>query len=433
MNSTILEDILGYVVPAIFTFILKDFFDVFLFKRKMQGYKNIAIWTIYFFIDHTIRSFSSFNTVISIIYNTIILVIVCRVLYIDSMKRIILIVLFILCLGCIAEALIGFIIIIIVGSVDNLQLWGSICSKIMLLIMLRIVKMLKFYKYKNIFSIKNWILSISLTIGSLYIINNLFLFNQNEQDNSNLERAVMSAIILLLLNVIVFKVFDLLVVYTVRQQESAIYKQQISFFEMQIIEREESLNKMRKYRHDFNNHITCIRELIDNEEYSRALEYIESIAIIDAENNLPFNGSGNTVVDALLKAKYTIASHYGILVIPTLEIPSKLPFRDSDICVIIGNSLDNAIEALKDSSIEPKRIYVEIQMRHSNLLICVKNKYEDKIMKDSLGKILTRKRDNINHGIGIKSMETVVEKYNGIMDINTCNNNFELSILLYSE
>ncbi len=293
--------------------------------------------------------------------------------------------------------------------------------------------MLKFYKYKNIFSIKNWILSISLTIGSLYIINNLFLFNQNEQNNSNLERAALSAIILLLLNVIVFKVFDLLVVYTVRQQESAIYKQQISFFEMQIIEREESLNKMRKYRHDFNNHITCIRELIDNEEYSRALEYIESIAIIDAENNLPFNGSGNTVVDALLKAKYTIASHYGILVIPTLEIPSKLPFRDSDICVIIGNSLDNAIEALKDSSIEPKRIYVEIQMKHSNFFICVQNKYEDKIRKDSLGKILTRKLDNINHGIGIKSMETVVEKYNGIMDINTCNNNFELSILLYSE
>ena len=91
MNSTILEEILGYAVPAIFIFILKDFFDAFLFKRKMQDYKNIALWIIYFFVDHTIRSFSSFNTVISMVYNTIILVIVCRVLYIDSMKRIILI------------------------------------------------------------------------------------------------------------------------------------------------------------------------------------------------------------------------------------------------------------------------------------------------------------------------------------------------------
>lgn len=426
------ENVLSYIVPAIFIFILKDIFDLFLISKNIRRFNATAIWIIYLFLDHTIRSRTSFNTVESMVYNTACFIILCKLLYTDSLKRLLIIVLFVISLGCIAELITGFLFIICWGSVEEYELFGSVCSKLMLLIMSRIAKLFSFYKYNNIFSYKNWLASICLTIGSLFIIDSLYLLNKNEQNHSQLGRAMFSAIIILLLNVIAFKVFDLLVVYSVKQQENMVYKQQIAFFEMQNVEREDVIKEMRKYRHDFKNHITCIRELIDKEEYGRAINYIESISRIAIVNELPFNGSGNILVDALIKSKYTLADKYKITVVPTLEIPSKLPFSDCDICVIIGNSLDNAIEALKDSSIVPKKIFIEIRMRHSNLIICVKNKYEARLKRDRIGNIITRKMDTYNHGLGLSSVKTAVEKYNGIMDINTDNKIFEVSILLYS-
>lgn len=432
MNN-LLESVFSYIVPAAFIFILKDIFDVFLTKKNINTYRIVGIWIIYLFTDHTIRDMTSFSTVISMIYNILCFTILCRMLYIDSYKRIILVSLFVLILGCISEAVIGFIFIIGMGSIEEYELYGSICSKLMLLIILRCIKYFRFYKYSHTYSNKFWVANICLAIGSLFIIDSLYLLNINEQDHGLLGRAMLSAIILLMLNIIAFKTFDLLVKYSEKQKESMIYKQQISSYKMLNVERESALKEMRKYRHDFKNHITCVKVLVENGEYTRCLAYIESIFNLDPANKLPFVGSGNIVVDALLKSKYMIASQYEITIIPTLKIPTEFEFLDCDLCVIIGNALDNAIEALKDSSIASKKIYIEMIMKHSNLIICVKNQYETDLNKDIMGNLYTNKADAQNHGLGLSSIRTVVKKYNGIMEISTDNKEFELSILLYSE
>ena len=203
-------------------------------------------------------------------------------------------------------------------------------------------------------------------------------------------------------------------------------------YNRQNIKYEENSDATKKIAHDFRNHITCIRELIRKSEYSRALSYIDDIAKTYDTGLLPFGGSGNVVIDGLLKEKYSMACQYDITIDAILEIPSTFCFSDADISVILGNSLDNAIEALKNSSIKNRRIMLEICLRQRNLMICVKNEYEGTIRKNSEGNFITSKSDKKNHGIGLTSIKNAVEKYDGIMEINTKGKVFELNILLYA-
>lgn len=197
--------VVAILVPAIFTLILKDFFDLFMTNRYEGKVKQYTIWMLYFLLDTAISMNFKFVGVISMLYSFIILIIFCAVLYREDIKYITLTVLFIICIGAASELIVALGIRAFLNSsqLQQFSLFGSTCSKLIILIIVRIVKLFRVSGIKRL-DYMNWLANVSMTAGSLYIVYNLYLLSLNE---TKLLGSTMSSIIILLLNVICFKMF----------------------------------------------------------------------------------------------------------------------------------------------------------------------------------------------------------------------------------
>ena len=141
-----------------------------------------------------------------------------------------------------------------------------------------------------------------------------------------------------------------------------------------------------------------------------------------------FSKSGNFAIDALLNYKNRIAESKNIKIKLEQRIPTTLPYKASDLCIILGNLLDNAIEASENCA--NKEIDVYIVYAKNRLKISTKNYYEGEINKDKEGNFLSKKKDKENHGIGLKSVKKIVSLYNGYIEIQAENSLFKVNILL---
>ena len=123
-----------------------------------------------------------------------------------------------------------------------------------------------------------------------------------------------------------------------------------------------------------------------------------------------------------------IAKSKGLSLILEEQIPINLPYENSDLCVILGNLLDNAIEAAENS--ENKEIDVRIVYVKNKLKITVKNYYTGKIKKDTNGNFISTKGDTKNHGIGLKSVIQTVNSYDGYIEVLTEHSVYQVDILM---
>jgi len=184
-----------------------------------------------------------------------------------------------------------------------------------------------------------------------------------------------------------------------------------------------SQEQVRKTRHDLRNHLFSIKARIDKTEYAQAIEYINSLLEYTESNNIDFD-TGNTVLDAILSVKKEEAEKMGIRFTVKLCIPSKLPIADSDICVIFGNALDNAIEACKGLSDE-RYILTELVYGEDTLMCKIENSCSAEIDINSS----TTKKDIHNHGIGRMNIERTLEHYTSICNVEHLGNRYILSIM----
>lgn len=124
---------------------------------------------------------------------------------------------------------------------------------------------------------------------------------------------------------------------------------------------------------------------------------------------------------------YTIMS----IVTVKIEVPYKFPFSDGDIFIILGNALDNAIEgALK--CVSRRYIHIKIIYRKENLFIKISNSFDGKVKKDRHGHLISMKSDLTRYGLGLALIEKSVNKYNGLLNFDIDEENFTLTVLLYS-
>lgn len=399
--------VVAILVPAIFTLILKDFFDLFMTNRYEGKVKQYTIWMLYFLLDTAISMNFKFVGVISMLYSFIILIIFCAVLYREDIKYITLTVLFIICIGAASELIVALGIRAFLNSsqLQQFSLFGSTCSKLIILIIVRIVKLFRVSGIKRL-DYMNWLANVSMTAGSLYIVYNLYLLSLNE---TKLLGSTMSSIIILLLNVICFKMFDKIAADAEIKRKNDIYKQSIDIYKREMEEREEHNEKLRRFRHDIKNHLIAIEKLALSKEYVRLRDYIHQLT--DEKGVLQVTTiSGNALIDGLLADKFDVA----------------------DLCIIVGNALDNAIDGTKDIE-GAKKIEISMGVKQGNFLLKVKNTFNPELIKfDNNGKRLrTSKTDKSNHGMGIGLIEETALKYNGLMEITMNENIFCLSVLLY--
>lgn len=166
---------------------------------------------------------------------------------------------------------------------------------------------------------------------------------------------------------------------------------------------------MRGWRHDYHNHIQVLKAYLDAENAELARDYLNEIECELGKVDT-FVKSGNLMVDAVLNSKLTIALAQNINVDCDVYLPEALFIEDADICTMIGNVLDNAIEACND--LEESFIRIYMVMRKKQLYLSVQNASDEKMIENK-DKFISSKHGN--HGLGLKRVDTVVKKYGGFL------------------
>ena len=111
-------------------------------------------------------------------------------------------------------------------------------------------------------------------------------------------------------------------------------------------------------------------------------------------------------------------------------IPRELKVETEDICICLGNLLDNAIEASKKVKVEERAVYVEIRVDKRNLMMTVSNHYEEE-RKKSGNNYITTKKEKHKHGFGLNIVRKISKGYNGEVIIDDRDNQFRVTVLLY--
>lgn len=249
-----------------------------------------------------------------------------------------------------------------------------------------------------------------------------------QQENLNKRAAAVSLVFLLASNFIMMYVFDSLSKSFQERTQAEIVRREKTYYHNQSELLQKNYEELRQFRHDIKNKILVIRQMLEQNETERIYEYISQIAS-KLDNTKVYSQSGNVVIDNIINYKLGKAEEQGVKVKADIGIPSQIKIEDDDIVIILGNLLDNAIEAT--ARLENNR-YIEVNIEYNKdcVFIIVKNSY-DNIINIVNGTIKTRKKDDVLHGIGLKSVEATVEKYDGAINYEHSQDEFVANIMLY--
>lgn len=181
-------------------------------------------------------------------------------------------------------------------------------------------------------------------------------------------------------------------------------------------------------KHDLKHQLIYLRYLTLHSRKEIILKYIDELLGYSNRHKRNFIQSRNSVLDAIMNTKYEEAKAIGVEIEPHILVPSHIPICDRDLCLIVGNAVDNALEAAEKT--ENKKVEILMGCRNNALYIIVKNFFTGELRKDKQGRYQTTKGNNSIHGFGLQSICTLVEKYNGEMVIDIEENIFKLTIWL---
>lgn len=184
---------------------------------------------------------------------------------------------------------------------------------------------------------------------------------------------------------------------------------------------------MRGWRHDFKNHLQILKGLTMEGELEAVKDYLDQLeaSLIEIE---PRVKTGNKMTDAILNSKISLAKSNEIYVKVDAHIPIALTTPETDLSIIIGNLLDNAIEANQTIPIDERFIRIYMDMKNTQLYLSITNAAEP-IKKKRIGGLFpsTKGRD---HGLGLIRIDDVVERNGGFLKRNSEAGAFTTEVLL---
>lgn len=240
----------------------------------------------------------------------------------------------------------------------------------------------------------------------------------------------LSSVLMLILNLFVFYLYEKILERQKEILSIKLLQQQNAFYEKQFELISQSQKHVRTFRHDIKNHLTVIQSQIIQDKKQDALQYMQDVfKVLDCPSILL--QTSNFTIGSILGNKILEAKNNGITVDCKLSVPDNLKISDYDLTAIIGNLMDNAIEAVKSLNKKissGKKITVKITLDREILFITISNPYKRIYVKNNDISL----RDS-HHGLGLKSVRSVLEKYNGMMNIDQDDHEFTAEVMVYNK
>lgn len=326
---------------------------------------------------------------------------------------------FIFLINALSEAAIGLTLSMIfdinITYIHKNILLFSVCTVTSKFLTYIIVLLTKRKRFKtDIEALKQYILFIFLLPIASILIMMLFLRCCYQIDDTSFHIiTLITSIVLAFANIAVFYIID-------KQNEHIETKEKLLFAEKhinnQVVHYQELYkhqNELRIFRHDIRNRLLSLIGLIKDNETEKALQTMESsLDWLNQKTNNIVN-SGNPVIDAILQSKLHLAKDKGIIIDIYIKISENIKIDEIELGIILGNALDNAIEAV-EYILENNNKHIEFKMITvaDRISVSIKNPVNKNI---DTNKLFSTKSDKELHGYGIKSIKTISQKYDGMV------------------
>lgn len=430
--NRLFENIVDILLSIYALNLLFFYFDIFCVRKKLG--KSSAFWiTIFLGWQYIIAYRNILPVYINIGITTILTLLVVLVVYESNFWNKCVFSLAFNSIWMLIEILYGYVMIIYFEKYAGSQILGSIISKtIFLLLILALRRVFTDDDIRELPASYS-IMLVLIPIGSIYIVNEIFTMSSIIKNERIKFRSSFVVFILFLINILIFYIYLKLADELELRRENSVYEQQLTLCEQHQQEQELSMLHARDVRHNMKNTMVSILAYAEQGNNEKIIGFIQDIIESGWIKEHPVANTGNIVIDSLISYWHSKAQKSGVDFSVDLNVPMQMGFKGADLCLILGNLLENALEAA-EKVVENRYIRLRMKYDKNNLLIYIENSYIGKLIRTKDKKLKSTKENSENHGIGLESVKRAVEKYHGMVIIDDSQkNNFLVNVVLYGE
>lgn len=339
---------------------------------------------------------------------------------------------------CVSSSVVSNIMSVLLGTPLDQMISEKNVQRIIMVISVQLMiiylsafslKILKNNGYNRL-NLREWILIISIFAISIIISAFLNFIALTTASSINHIYIVISFLGILLVNIIVIYIVNDLSKMNNLKYENELLRIKEDYTRQYISDSNTEYEVISKLRHDFKSNWSAVYDLVSENKNKEALSFIkEYLSELSGKETLI--NTSNDIVNAVVNVKLSAAKSYGINVI-CMCVADFNGISDLDLCSLISNMLENAVTACKSSNSLSKRIYVNISSDEFKYEFCVKNTIKDSILNNN-PKLNTTKTDKNSHGLGVKIIKSIAEKYSGTVDFYEENDEFCCYVVLKRE
>lgn len=190
----------------------------------------------------------------------------------------------------------------------------------------------------------------------------------------------------------------------------------------------DSISAANTTRHDLRHHLVTLLEFVGKKDAAAAQEYLSRLCDAYDDSAIPIL-CRNQAADALLCHYMKLARQHDIKLAAQLHIPDDLGIDDLDLCIILGNCLENAIDACKKIRTDKMRVInINANINKGHLVLKITNSFNGLVKQQADGLFLSEK--GTGHGIGLYSVKTLADKYQGHFSVSTDQQMFSVAVSL---
>lgn len=393
--------------------IVRKYLGIF-YEKKKENILSAACWCLFIVFQIYLQIHSGDASIWNTVINIILVISLMLTGYYGG-KKSFFEVLLLYVIWALIEMFVYFFMNMMPFQKSNADIVGTVISRILMIIGVYTVSLFwKKTKNSHILSPKYYLGLVFVPVGSIYIAATEFFAENRTPDMIS---SMITFSILLAFNIIILEMYSKITDSFLLEKERAVYAQQINMVTMNTEGQKRLMENFHRERHDLVNKLIVLKSKLENDGKDAVLMDIDKI-IDNCSIGEVICNSGNDIVDALMNVKYAAAKEKGISFVLKILIPEDLPIDQCDMGVILGNAIDNAIEATEKCLHHEKMIEIIMTIKKGALVLIVKNPYENTLKTDKMGDLLTTKKNSDYHGYGISSIRKVAEKYGGDVDID---------------
>lgn len=303
--------------------------------------------------------------------------------------------------------------------------WGSLISKILFFIVIYLIKTIK--NNEKIDSSSYNVIVLIIPMFSMVI--SYFILNYPKESDIVSDLLMIILVILVVTNILLLIIYELIFREIKVKNEYSKFQQQFELRKEHNKEIEILADNTRRLNHNIKNYFIAIHDYATKGDYDKIQSYVSDV-LNEQIINKEIANSGMTAIDSIINVKSIEIENLNINFKLKMDIPELSMFNESDLSVMLGCMLDNAIESNLSVDEDKRFINLNITFTETYLLIVCVNANNKKINVRKNGLISSTKVDKKNHGYGLKSIKNICEKYDGKMNIEFDETSFTTKCIL---